>query len=259
MIKVKRDTTADLFNEVLSLVKNNGHYKKARDIIEYETSYKPPIELSNYEFDFNAVVNFGTNEGVYINVFLSGNYLESDNNPRKIYDIGTFLTLRSDLEAMQIMGELCGSLTYYASKYINENIDRYTPTKEFELEIRKKNASDARNQYISSLSKIKAKDEDCGECKICYYNLCHGKQYGCNAGINRFIMKEVDSYLNRFDSDNNYFCILDNSYNKNCDTFSHYVTILTGHDYCDLDIYKSIAYVYIWLCTRKQDFEHLKL
>lgn len=35
---------------------------------------------------------------------------------------------------MQIMGELCGALTYYESQYVNRELDRYTPTAQREAE-----------------------------------------------------------------------------------------------------------------------------
>jgi hypothetical protein len=46
--------------------------------------------------------------------------------------IGTFKTLKDDIESMKAMGELCGALVYYAHQYVNQNIDRYTPTRELE-------------------------------------------------------------------------------------------------------------------------------
>ena len=32
------------------------------------------------------------------------------------------------------MGELCGTLTYYANQYVNQNIHRYTPNDQLERE-----------------------------------------------------------------------------------------------------------------------------
>ena len=154
MEKIKRDTTKDLFAAVLQLVKDNGHYDKAAAIMDYylpsetESGVREAVELSNYRFDFNASAQFGGSEGIYIDCWLSGEYTETE---RKVYShskgevetetrrhVGTLKTLRDDLEAMQIMGELCGSLVYYAHKYVNQNIDRYTPVKELEFQKRHK-------------------------------------------------------------------------------------------------------------------------
>lgn len=145
-MEIKRDTTLDLFEAIMYLVKDNGHYEKAAAIMDYclpnkkERGYDEAIELSNYRFDFRAVANFGGSEGIYIDCYIEGEYTETprtryDHNkgeivPETHYHIATFKTLKEDLIAMQIMGELCGSMTFYASRYINQNIDRYTPSKE---------------------------------------------------------------------------------------------------------------------------------
>jgi len=150
MKKIKRDTTKDLFFATLKLVKENGHYEKAAAIMEYvlpsesESHIRESIELSNYCFNFYATAQFGGSEGIYIDCFISGEYTETE---RKYYNsgrgavevetrrsIGTFKTLKTDLEAFKIMGELCGALVFYASQYVNKNIDRYTPIRELERE-----------------------------------------------------------------------------------------------------------------------------
>ena len=150
MEKIKRDTTKDLFFAVLDLVKENGHYDKAEEIMYYhlpsasESNVREDIELSNYRFDFNAVVQFGSNEGIIIDCFLSGKFTETE---RKVYNagkgvsetetmrsIGTFKTLKTDIDSIKIMGELCGALTFYAHQYVNKHIDRYTPTRDLEKE-----------------------------------------------------------------------------------------------------------------------------
>ena len=168
-MKVKRDTTRDLFNAVLNLVKENGHYDRAAEIMDYylpnisEYNSREDIELSNYEFDFYATPQFGSNEGIYIDCWLRGKYTETEikfiNYNRDMAletettrSVGTFKTLKRDLESMQIMGELCGSLVYYASQYINENLDRYTPIEELEFQERRANCSSAERQYINKLA-----------------------------------------------------------------------------------------------------------
>ena len=149
MSKIKRDTTKDLFFATLKLVKENGHYDKAEAIMDYhllnnsESNVREDIELSNYRFDFNAMAYFGC-EGIFIDCFVSGDYTETE---RKVYNhnkgitetetqrhIGTFKTLRRDINSFKIMGELCGALIYYAHQYVDKNIGRYTPAREFEQE-----------------------------------------------------------------------------------------------------------------------------
>lgn len=140
MDAIKRDTNTDLMNKVLELVKENGCYEKAEAIIDYflPEDYRVQ-ELSNYEFDFVAEVNFGGSEGIYVSCYIHGNFdekAEKAGNGR--LRCGTFKTLSDNLDAMKIMGELSGALTFFASKYVNKELDRYTPTKEREAEERRR-------------------------------------------------------------------------------------------------------------------------
>lgn len=132
MGKIKRDTNEDLMNNVLELVKQNHCYDKAEKIMDYflPESYKT-MELSDYQFDFEARVQFGESEGIYIDCYLKGHFDENEPSDRtQILSCGTFKTLGASLENMRIMGELAGSLVYFAKEYVNKNLDRYTPRKE---------------------------------------------------------------------------------------------------------------------------------
>lgn len=48
----------------------------------------------------------------------------------QVLHCGTFKTLGTSLEYMRIMGELAGSLIFFAKEYIYKNIEKYTPQKE---------------------------------------------------------------------------------------------------------------------------------
>ena len=273
MIKVKRDTTRDLFNAVLQLVKDNGCYEKAEAIMDYVlpsiSTYdlRKDIELSNYEFDFYAATQFGGNEGIYIDCWIYGEYSEKEikfhNRTKGTVDketrrsIGTFKTLRTDLEAMQIMGELCGSLVFYASQYVNEHIDRYSPIKELEWQARCKKCEKARCHFTREMAN---KIASVNKCEPCADKACRGKRDGCSQGIYRFITTEISKHssFNRYKEDNRnqFFDFLDGEYNATTDYFSVYVTALTNA-FSNITIYQAIAYVFVWLCTRKQDFTYI--
>ena len=132
MKKIKRDTNEDLMNNVYELVKKNHCYDKAEKIMDYFLPERHETqELTDYEFDFDANVQFGTNEGIYIDCNIKGHF--DENAPAdKIQTLhcGTFKTLNTSLEDMRIMGELAGSLVFFAREYVNENIEKYTPRKE---------------------------------------------------------------------------------------------------------------------------------
>ena len=288
MEKVKRDTTRDLFFATLEMVKENGHYDKAAAIMDYvlpsksEHYISEDIELSNYRFDFYAAVNFGGSEGIYIDCWLSGEYTEEE---RKVYNhgkgvievetrrsVGIFKTLRDDLESMKIMGELCGALVFYASQYINKNIDRYTPTKQLEKEWRAKNAELAQKQYIQQFSEdLSAKSRACDmcagpcPCETCAKTLtkdyspstCESQLNGCRNGIAKILKKEIakHSYYTRYTVNNcdKHCNLLDIKFNAEKDRFDEYVEILMTN-YPGISICQAAGHVYTWLCTRKQDF-----
>lgn len=136
--EVLRDTGGSLFSAAVRLAKENGHFEKAEAILDYvlpcehEPGIREKVELTAYEFNFEAIVNYGGSEGVYIDCHLRGKFDESG---RSVLHVGTLKTLRHNLEALQIMGELCGTLTYYANQHISQNLHRYTPNEQLELEL----------------------------------------------------------------------------------------------------------------------------
>lgn len=126
--ETRRDTPGILFKNVLKMVRDHGHYTAAEAIMDHVSPENyDKRELTNYEFDFHAIVNQGNSEGIYINCRLAGNFDDSED---RYVNVGIFKTLRCDVDAFKIMGELCGALVAYCGIYVNSNIVRYTPDKE---------------------------------------------------------------------------------------------------------------------------------
>ena len=121
-----RDTPGMLFQNALWLVKEHGHYAEAEPIIDYTLADHDERKLTNYGFDFRAVVSPGSSEGIYIDCYLEGRF---DQSASTCCHAGTIKTLREDVDAYRIMGALAGYLTIYARKYVNANLDRYEPDK----------------------------------------------------------------------------------------------------------------------------------
>lgn len=140
--KVKRDTNEDLMRAVHDAVVKSGNYARAERIIDYFLPDTYTLkDLTNYGFNFIAEVQFGGNEGIYIDCSLHGSFTEETQKANfSMFDkaqyihCGTYKTLDDSLEAMKIMGELAGTLTYFANQYVNSNLDRYTPQKELDQE-----------------------------------------------------------------------------------------------------------------------------
>ena len=116
----KKETNVSLMKNIYQLVNENGHYEKAKAIMDYFTvDTLNEKEITAMEFDFVAVMNYGGSEGIYVDCYIEGRFDEKApvGKTQKL-DCGTFKTLREDVTAAKIMGELSGALGYYARKYL---------------------------------------------------------------------------------------------------------------------------------------------
>ena len=135
--EVFRDTAGDLFSTIVRLAKQAGDLDKVDPILDYiipcaqEQGHNEKNKLTAYEFDFVPIVNFGGSEGIYVDCYLKGKFDESG---RYSIHIGTLKTLKDDLAACKIMGELCGALMYHERQYVNQQIHRYTPDTDLKAE-----------------------------------------------------------------------------------------------------------------------------
>lgn len=130
--EVLRDTGGSLFCSAIRLARENGDFAQADAILDYilpcahETGRKEHVEVTAYEFNFESTLSYGS-EGIYMDCYLAGKFDESG---RFVLHVGTLKTLKRNLEAAKIMGELTGTLMHYVNQYVNQNIRRYTPEKE---------------------------------------------------------------------------------------------------------------------------------
>lgn len=136
-----RERKSTLLYAVLERARATGDLKEIEPILDYylpneeePLSPKEDSYLTNYAFSAEAKVSFGC-EGIFVDLDLVGTF---DDSGKDRCRVGTFKTLREDAEAGHLMGQLCGILMYHATKYVNENIHRYTPKKELEAELHRK-------------------------------------------------------------------------------------------------------------------------
>lgn len=104
---MKKTTNIELFKELISFTKKNNYFKKVEEILDYvlPTFMEETLTLDDiYDFSFNAKIDWGSNEGIYITC-----YLETEN---KRIHMGTVKTLLTSIEGFKIMGEFAGILTY---------------------------------------------------------------------------------------------------------------------------------------------------
>ncbi len=126
--RIRRYTNKELMELVVEKARQTGDYAKAEAILDY---FLPEnfsiVRLTNYEFDFHAIADFGGSEGIYLDCWLSGSFDDTEETRCKM---GTFKTLRDDLDGMKIMAELGGILNYHLSRFVNENINSFSPDKQ---------------------------------------------------------------------------------------------------------------------------------
>lgn len=137
-INPKRDFKSDLFRAILERARADGSLEEIEPILDYylpkenESLYAGQDgPLTNYEFSFVPVISFGGSEGIYVDLYLDG---DCDGGGFKRTELGVFKTLRDDLDACRLMGQLCGILMYHGVDYVNKNIHRYTPKTQLEAE-----------------------------------------------------------------------------------------------------------------------------
>jgi hypothetical protein len=97
-------------------------FKPAEAIIDYMLAESFEVrKITKYDFNFIAAINYPACEGIYIDCRLSGDF--DDSGKHKI-SMGTVKTLEESKDAMLIMGELTGLLTWIADEFISEQIMR---------------------------------------------------------------------------------------------------------------------------------------
>ena len=134
---VRRDTPSELFHAVIKLVQENGVWPEQSSFYTITPSgpqvYPPAAVLTDYRFSLWPELNFGGQEGLYIDCVLYGTF---DGSGRDRLHIGTIQTAATDRDTCLIMGGLAGALLYYARTYLDANLHRYTPDEELAADIK---------------------------------------------------------------------------------------------------------------------------
>lgn len=129
-VKITRETRETLMRGIHQMAVDNGHYTKAEDILDYflPETLSSPAEVSCCDFTFVTKVGFGGSEGIYLDCYAEGR-IQADGEKR-LWHLGTYKTLDTSLTALQILGELGGTLTYFADKYLWEHGDSFLSDQE---------------------------------------------------------------------------------------------------------------------------------
>ena len=115
-------TNIRLMEAVIERVKKMPEFERAEPIIDYMLAdCYGPREITKYEFSFVAATNPDCSEGIYIDCWLAGDF---DNSGSQRIGAGTVKTLERSQNAIMIMGELAGLLTWVAGECLQEQINR---------------------------------------------------------------------------------------------------------------------------------------
>ena len=115
------------------MVVNSGNFAAAEAILDYFSpdTYGSPSEIACDDFNVVTEVQFGGNEGIYLDCYAEGRI--QPECEKKRWHLGTYKTLATSLSAMQTLGALGGSLTYFASEYLWENDERFLSDRDLRI------------------------------------------------------------------------------------------------------------------------------
>lgn len=99
---------------------------KITNILDYYACVdeKRCVDLYDIEFDVKGDLHFGSNEGIYLHMYMEGVFQE--NGERTTAPIITYKTLYTNKEAMKMMAEIQAEFIWQATKWIEENEDQLT-------------------------------------------------------------------------------------------------------------------------------------
>lgn len=116
-------TNADLFNEIISKVKESGKWPD--DLVDYALpSNYDETGLYDYAFDPHFVLKAGGSEGYYLDLAIHGEFslTESVNT----LSLGTIKTLNESEEGVRGMAALYAECLIAYNAIMNENLDSFT-------------------------------------------------------------------------------------------------------------------------------------
>ena len=114
-------TNEKLFTTIINILKEK---ELLPDILDYYLADHHSTHILTCEWDTVCNLNFGGNEGIYLDVYAEGNI---GNNVEKIR-LGTFKTLYENREAFYIMAKLEADFIIETRDFVNNHLDDFTWT-----------------------------------------------------------------------------------------------------------------------------------
>ncbi len=160
-MRKKPYTAEELFNTIMEKVQRP-------EFIEYASPTGTPrdkVLIKDYQFDLYTRVVYGTNEGIYADVWLSGKYDEEAGAPDLL--IGVIKTLNRDDDTVRKMYQLCAEIFLAGTHFINDNLDDFTWLG-YRIELSEKSGYDVANpeRVVRKLAELKRWGRDISDLKI---------------------------------------------------------------------------------------------
>ena len=119
-MRKKPFTNKELFNEIVRILKESN---KLPAILDYALSDSLNENVINsYEFDSLFKLDWGRNEGIYLDVAITGCF----DGESKVISLGTFKTLLETDEAMHQMAALEADFVIILNRFVEKNLDDFT-------------------------------------------------------------------------------------------------------------------------------------
>lgn len=113
-------TSGEFFTIINNKLKQAGLLP---DILDYSLADSKNTPLKSYHWDPIGIVNFGGSEGIYLDVYASGNVTQ-EGAPERVH-LGTYKTLESRKPAFQVMSNLNTEFVFTAIDFLNEYMDMF--------------------------------------------------------------------------------------------------------------------------------------
>lgn len=115
-------TAGELFDKVNSILKEKGVLP---DILDYGLSDGPDSpRILTSDWHCYGVVDFGGSEGIYLDLWIIG-LPEENTGGKKRVNLGTYKTLRDDIDAYKAMGALNAEFIFALKEYYIQHYKEY--------------------------------------------------------------------------------------------------------------------------------------
>lgn len=119
-MKERPFTNKELFDIIHGQLKENNLLP---DILEYGLNSFDEVPIRSYHWDTIGIVNFGSSEGIYLDIYAWGNVTQEDKQEK--IKLATYKTLHTDKEAFKVMSDLNAEFVFAMQAFVNANMDDF--------------------------------------------------------------------------------------------------------------------------------------